>query len=145
METATVNTQPIPQVKDLPHGDLLNAMYFIWDAFSRAVGLDFFPVKQTAYWMTHSDELRGDHLDIGLRIGQWNSEDKDLLLIYLNDENLNLQDVNENTKKLVYKDIPIYFHFYEDSDNLKNLTMFTYEHESWKLPNQFETWMKEHE
>ena len=139
MENQSSQIQPVTlkvdeTPKDLGHGPLLDAMYFLWDAFSRA-NMDFFPINDTFKNMDTQHMLEGDHIDVAIRQQLWNSDDKELIFIYLRDENIDLENVDEHTLKLVYKDVPIYIHIVKDTEGNTNLVGFSYEHEMWKKPS----------
>lgn len=130
--------------RDISHHELLSCLYFIFDAFSR-VGMDFFLVKQTAKWMMNEDELRGDHLDIGVRSLEWANDNKDMLFEYFNYEHVKILSQLPNKITFEWHEIPFTVHLYEDNPCITSLKPIVYEHEGWFVPDQFERFEKEYD
>ncbi len=130
------------QVIDLPHGDLLNALFFMWEAQQRCA-MDFFLTRSTAKAAMTSHMLDGDTLDLGVRKLAWVSDNKDLLMIFLANEPIKIVEETPDILRLEYKGVKINLRIYEDNDCVRNLIPVHYEHEDFWLPNQFERFTKE--
>lgn len=130
--------------QDLGHEHLLKVLYFFFDAFSRS-GINFFVVRDTAKWMRNQDQLRGDHLDVGIRKLEWISGNQDLFNIYMQNEGLTPTKETDKLLEYVYQGVPVTIHLYPDNECITALTSIVYEHESWMVPNQYERFVKEFE
>lgn len=156
MENQTTNTQPIfiPKAQeetvkeeivqkpiDIGHNLLLAALYFVFDAFDRC-SMTFFLVKDTAKNAKTSHMLEGDHIDIGVRKLEWSNDQKDVLFLFLTQENAAITEELPDKITLKWNDVPIVIHLYDDSPCVTALVPITYEHEIWLIPNQFEEFEK---
>jgi hypothetical protein len=154
METATINTphntiptgisESVKPASDLGHTKLLSCLYFIFDAMERA-GLEFFLVKDTAKKAMTEYMLEGDHIDVGLRINEWQNDQKDILFMYFQDERVEQTKDEPKLLEFVWNDVPFRIHLYPDSMCTLALVPIVYEHETWRIPNRFDIFEKEYD
>lgn len=132
------------KIEDLGYSVLLSCLYFLFDAFERC-GLDFFLVRDTAKKAKTSYMLEGDHIDIGVRQNEWANDQKDILFPYFEQEHA--EKISELPNEIVYKwnDVKFTIHIYPDNPLLLALVPINYEHEIWKIPNNFEEFDKQYD
>src|ERR1035437_3801773 len=76
---------PIPKVIDIPHQQLLEALFFFWDGFDRAT-MNFFLVKDTAKQVIANKELSGGKLTLGIRQMEWNGGQQRIFKAFMEHE-----------------------------------------------------------
>jgi hypothetical protein len=138
--TTTTMQQPIDHITEdfaqkvqikVSSEKLLNALYWIWDAFERA-NMPFFLVNQTAKDATNDHDLTGDKVEIGVRRLEWVSGGRRILDSFI-------QPIAEDTTKAEYnhEGVPVIVHIYDDHDCIINTDSKIYRHELFKLPNPY--------
>lgn len=131
-----------PKIPNLPHHQLLATLYFLLDAFDRTQ-ITFFLVRQTAKDVKSLHELTGNKLEIGVRNNEWLNGNQEILFPYFEQERVELTSELPNELTYVWQGTPFTIHFYQDNECITALVPFSYEHEMWNLPNQFERFEKE--
>ena len=134
------DTKPVVEEKSLTHAQLLAALYWCYDSFSR-VPILFFPIFDTAKQIMKNDELSGTHLDIGVRELEWYSGGKSILDAFID----HFMIPTESTGNIVtYKvdGVPIRIHILKDDVCLTQCDTVLYEHEDFKIPNPYERFEK---
>lgn len=128
-----VVTPEVFRAHDLPSEKLLNALYWIWDAFSRA-HVPFFLVGQTAKDAMANKELTGDKVTVGTRRMEWVSGGRRILDAFA-------QPLEEDQNKATYEfeGTLVIVHVYDDHDCIMNTDSINYKYESFKVPNPYKT------
>ena len=136
-----MSTKPSePVVKTLTHEQLLAALYFILDHFSRS-NTPFFLTGDTARAVKDGKLLSGDKVTVGIR----KLEFQDRMLGIL--EAFKAADeIGDNYIKYTYNGVPIEVQVIDNSEDLfTSLNEIMYQHDFFKLPNPFETyWANRH-
>lgn len=112
--------------------ELLNALYWIWDAFDRA-NVQFFLVHQTAEDAMKNYDLTGDKVEVGIRRNEWVSGGRRLLDAFL-DTPLTESDT---TAEYVHDGVTILLHNYDDIPSIMQLNPIIYRNESFTVPNPY--------
>ncbi len=108
---------------------LLNALYWVWDAFERAA-VPFFLVGQTAQDVIANKDLSGDKVEAGIRKMDWISGAKRVLDVFITPK-----EETETHALYEFEGIPVVLHIYEDSDCIINTDSKVYRYETFKVPN----------
>lgn len=136
IEIGQISTKP--QIhKSFSHGDLLNVMYFIWDAFDKT-GIKFFPVRETARLMLAEKELEGDYLDIGVRALEFNKDARFVINSYFDNMKCIVNKQTDMLWECKYAGIPFTLHIYPENECIHELDQRQYEYEAWYFPQRFE-------
>lgn len=139
---SATSTPPAVKENSIGHHKMLSGLYFLLDAFDRAQ-VDFFLVKQTAKDAIHKDQLKGDHLHVGVRNNEWINGNQEILFPYFDQEHVELKSELPDSLTYEWQGIPFTIHFYTDNECLMALNTIAYEYESWFVPNMFERFEKE--
>lgn len=139
--TPTVTTAPTVQIveEELPPSpsELLNALYYAWDAFDRA-NVVFFLVNQTAKDVKDQFDLTGNGVEIGIRRMEWVSGGRRMLDAFLG---LPTEE-SESQAIYLYNNVPITLNIYEDSSCITSPDTILYRNEVFRLPNTLELFEK---
>jgi hypothetical protein len=119
---------------------LLDALFWIWDAFDRA-NVKMFLVLQTAEDAMKGRELSGRSVDIGIRRMEWVSGGRRILDSFLGDPETETNDIATYT----HNDTPVTLHIYDDDDCIINLDSITYKYEQFHIPNPYSRFKKLYE
>lgn len=143
LKTPFVPTFPdeMPPPEEIPHELQLRTLYFLYDAFQRAM-IDWFLIRQTAKDAMSEHQLTGDHIEIGVRKSEWITG-KEILFMFFGEEHVKTLKEETDYNIFEYQDVPFTLRFYEDSEPLMALIPIQYEHETFLVPNQFERFEKE--
>lgn len=110
---------------------LLDALYWIWDAFERS-NVPFFLVFQTAEDAIKQHDLTGDRVEIGVRRMEWVSGGKRIIDAFV-------MPLSEGKDEAIYeyRGVPVIVHVYDDSDCVVQTDMVRYRYEEFKIPNPY--------
>lgn len=120
---------------NLPHEQLLKALFFFWDGFERST-MNFFLVKDTARQVIADDILTGDRLTLGIRKLEWNGGQQRIFKAFMEHERI-LPTRVENGLLFNYFDTPVYLFIYEENPCLTALDIVFYENDTFNIPNPF--------
>ncbi len=139
-----ISIKPVEQKPaDRDPQDLLDALYWVWDAFDRS-NVPFFLVHQTYEDAIKDRSLRGDKVEIGIRKNEWNSGGRRIL------ENF-IQPVKESETEALYEfrrvnsnevPVPVILHIYPDSPCITATNPIMYKYENFSVPNPYSEFIK---
>ena len=129
-----LNTKPSePVVKTFTHEQLLAALYFILDHFSRS-NTPFFLTGDTARAVKDSRLLSGNKITVGIRKLDFQDRMMGILEAFKTAD-----EIGDKSIKYTYNDVPIEVQVIDDSSDLfTSLNQVMYQHDFFKLPNPFE-------
>jgi hypothetical protein len=122
--------------------ELLQALYFIWEAAERGQ-LDIFLIGNTARQVLKDEDLQGK-VTLGVRKNEWVSGQGSIFRNYI----IHTLGHFDNTDKLIeiiYMDIPITIKIYDENPTLQGLDTVMYRYENFNLPNPFNDFAKNYE
>lgn len=124
--------------KEFSHEQLLAALYFVLDLFSRP-NLPFFLLDSTAKSVKDNLPLEGEALHVGIR----NVDFQDSSLSILNAFK-GADEIGDNFIKYTHNEVPVIVHVVKDHDGRFTSTdpkLYFYEY--FNLPNPFDTYWNE--
>ncbi|MFH1561883.1 MAG: hypothetical protein ABIF11_00480 [Nitrospirota bacterium] len=127
------------KVSGLPHDQLLQALYFVFDFMDRAL-INFYLVGDTAASVRAKKDLFGDRIMVAVRKNEWDSGARriaDAFAPPLEDEG--------GIVRYEYKGVPIILYVLHDSTSLTSADTTIYANEYFKLPNPYDEFIKEFE
>ncbi len=130
-ENTKTTTTPTEDVKQQDPAKLLEALYYMLDAFDRA-NMRFFLVGDTARSAIANKDLTGSHIEIGVRANEWRSGAKRILDDFA-------PPVKETDGGALYEygGVPIMLITYPDSPEVMAPDMVRYRYEEFYVPNPF--------
>ena len=123
--------------------ELLQALYFIFDAASRGQ-LGLFITGENAKQVKADADLQGDKLTLGIRRNEWTSGQgrifSEFLLHYFQ------KDIKEEDGYLniVYKGVPIAIKIYKENPTIIELNPVNYRYETFSLPNPLDEFLEKY-
>jgi len=123
--------------------DLLQALYFIFDAASRGQ-LGLFITGENAKQVKADADLQGDKLTLGIRRNEWISGQgrifSEFLMHYFQ------KDIREEDGYLniVYKGVPIAIKIYKENPTIIELNPVNYRYETFSLPNPLDEFLEKY-
>ena len=118
---------------------LLQALYWIWDAFDRA-NMGMFLVYGTAESVFENKLPDGNKITVGVRLNEWNSGSTPILKAFTGEP-------LEVTEKYVrfknpFNNVPIYLYIFKDDPCIINTQEILYEREYFKVPNTYKRFIE---
>ncbi len=116
----------------LTHEQLLKALYFILDLFSRP-NIPFFLLGETAYCVKNKKLLTGDKITVGIRKLDFQKPNMSIMeAFYLADT------VNKKFIEYTFEGVPIEVKIIDSPDPMfTSLDSVVYQYEYFKVPNPF--------
>lgn len=130
------------QAKDLPHAQLIQALYWVFDFMDRAL-INFYLVGHTAECVKNKKELSGDKIQVAVRKNEWESGARriaDAFATPITEK----QYENGSQVEYEYNGVPIILYVLADSETLRSADTFIYEREYFKMPNPYEQFRREY-
>lgn len=123
--------------------ELLDALYWIWDAFERS-SIPFFLIYQTYEDAKANHDLTGDKVEIGVRRNEWISGGRRIIDGFILPVTETDDEVIYHYKKVNSSNQPILVivHVYDDSPCIKSLDMIHYRYEEFYVPNTYKTFLE---
>lgn len=126
-------SEPTPHVYS--HDQLLSALYFILDHFSRS-NTPFFLTGDTARSVKDGKALFGEKITVGIRELDFQDRMMGILEAFKKAD-----EIGEKLIKYTHNGVPIEVQVVNDSSNMfTSLNEIMYSHDFFKLPNPFETY-----
>lgn len=122
-----------------PHDKLMQALYWIWDAFDRSA-MGMFLVYGTAQSCMKNTDMIGDRITVGVRKNEWFSGSKPILMAFTG-EPIEL-GVNYVVFKNPFNTVPVYVYIYSEDESIVSTGQILYENEYFKVPNTYERFVK---
>lgn len=136
-EPIIVQTPTTPVVLDVSHEELLKALYWIWDAFDRAM-MHMFVVGNTYHAIKEDRYLFGDRIDVGVRRLEWDSGARRIFEAFT----MPPDEETSSFSLYIYNKIPVYVHIYDDDSSITTLNMKMYLGENFNFPTPYERFEK---
>ncbi len=131
-------------LRSFPSDQLLQALYFMWDAAERGQ-LQMFLIGDTAKQVKANEDLEGDEITVGVRRNEWDSGQGRIAQTFMEHE-LGVKAVEVDGKVTYeYKGIPIIIKLYEENPTLQSFDIVYYGYETFNLPNPYKTFVEEYE
>ena len=134
---AKMDSKTYAIVEDKPtflHDQLMQALYWIWDAFDRA-SMGMFLVYNTATDAIQNKELRGDRVSVGVRDLEWISGSTPILKAFTE------EPIETTDKYVVFKnpfnEVHIYVYIFKSYPCIESTKELLYENEYFKIPNTY--------
>ena len=142
-KTLPVPHPPIGTQEAIDSQELLDALYWMWDALERS-SMGFFLIHQTYEDAKKGNPLTGDKVELGVRKNEWVSGGKRILDAFIKPTSETLTEAVYLYKKVNSKNVPvkIIIHIYEDSPCITSLDMIHYMYERWSVPNPYSEFIK---
>jgi hypothetical protein len=135
--------QEVPQIS-LPANELLQALYFIWDAAERGQ-LQMFLIGDTAKQVIANEDLKGDKITVGVRRNEWNSGQGRIAQTFMEHE-LGTKAVELDSQvSYKFRGVPIIIKLYEENPCLTSFDVVYYGYETFNLPNPYKTFVEKYE
>jgi hypothetical protein len=132
------NTKIQPITTKYSPQQLLDALYYIWDAFERS-NMPFFLVWDTARQAILNADLRGDKVEVGVRAVEWRSGAKRIFDAFVN------EPIEEESDTVTYEfhGVPVIVHIFEkDHECIVQTDMVRYRYEEFKVPNPYQKFIE---
>jgi hypothetical protein len=132
--TKSKSSEPSPAYS---HDQLMKALYWIWDAFDRAL-INGFCVYETAESILGQKDMKGDAIRMGVRKLDWISGSKPIFDAFVG------SPVVEEEKYCVYhyENIPVVVHIFEEDECIRSVNTVMYKREYFKLPNPYSRFLE---
>jgi len=139
----TLTLKDIEQANDeiikFEHDQLLQALYWIFDAMERAL-INFYLVGTTAESVRQKKDLFGGKIMIAVRKNEWESGARNIIDAFAPP----IVD-NGTTVEYEYNGVPVILYVLEDSETLSSFDTTIYAQEYFKLPNPYDEFVKKFE
>lgn len=134
------NTQESsPQVITFPHDQLIQALYWTWDAFDRAL-MGMFLVYGTAETVLQNKLMEGDRITVGVRKNEWFSGSTPILKSFTG------EPVSEGVNFVIFKnpfnEVPVYVYLFSEDSSVQAPAEVFYQAEYFKIPNSYTRFIK---
>ena len=124
------------------HDQLLNALFWVWDGFDRAL-INCFFVYETAECILQNKDLEGNGVHVGVRKLEWGNKDSRAgsrpIFEAFAGEAISKQDTLWTYE---YLSIPVYIHIFEEDFCIRETNQILYRNEYLKLPNPYKRFME---
>lgn len=124
---------------DFPFDKLMQALYWVWDAFERS-SVGMFLVYGTAEVVLQNKLMEGDRITVGVRGNEWRSGSIPILKAFTG------EPVETTEKYVVFKnplnDVPVYVYIFHEDPCILNTQDVLYEREYFKLPNTYKQFIE---
>lgn len=128
-----------------PHLELLDALYFIWEAAERGQ-LGMFLMGDTARQVIEQGDLSGDKITVGVRRNEWDSGQGRIAQTYLEHELGNKPKEDEGLITIKARNaVPIHIKLYEENPTISSFNIVYYRYETFNLPNPWSKFIEEYE
>lgn len=118
------------------HPQLLSALYYMWDAFDRAL-MPMFLCYDTAKSVINKGQLSGESIHVGVRENDWRSGSRAIV-----DAFAPIYEERLGYNLYYFKDIPIYLHILPEAHCIKSTNIVLYQQEYFRLPNPYNEFEK---
>lgn len=111
---------------------LLDALYYMWDAFDRAL-MPYFLIHKTAEDAMKNRDLTGNKVTLGVRKMEWLGGSRRILEAFTG------TPLTESDELVTFehKGVPIELHLYDDHNCIIQTDMIRYRYEEFKVPNPY--------
>lgn len=119
--------------------ELMQALYWIWDAFDRS-GMGMFLVYETASHVMNNEHMEGNSITVGVRKNEWISGSTPILKSFTEDP------LEETTTKIVFKNpfnkVPVIVYVYDEDVSITSPQQIFYANEYFMIPNTYSRFEK---
>lgn len=119
--------------------ELMEALYWIWDAFDRC-SMGMFLVYHTAIHAMNNEFMDGNRITVGIRKNEWISGSTPILLAFTG------EPVETWGTYVVFKNpfnaVPVYVYIYADDPCITETAQILYANEYFKVPNTYRRFEK---
>lgn len=117
-----------------PTDKLLQALYWIWDAFERS-SIGMFLVYKTAEDVIDNKDLEGDKITVGVRDLEWISGSTPILRSFVGEpkEKTDKYEVFKNP----FNEVPVYVYIFKDHPCIQSTRQIFYKAEYFMVPNTY--------
>lgn len=121
-----------PDEPSLPHDKLLTVLYWIWDAFDRAL-MNMFLIGPTHDQVKAQKDLSGRHIYCGIRKLEWRSGGRRIFDVFAGAPD------EETNEKAVYKnsDVTVEVYFFDDDICISTTDQVLYRNENFRMPSPY--------
>lgn len=130
----------IPVTTNFGGQQLLDALYYIWDAFERS-NMPFFLVWDSARRALLNVDLQGEYVCVGVRSNEWRGGAQRIFAAFAGEPE------EEDGNLLIYRHngVPIHIHLFEkDHECIVQTDMVRYRYEEFKVPNPYQKFIEEY-
>lgn len=135
--STTILSEPKAEapVKTFSHEELLKALYFIHDLFSRP-NLPFFLLEDTAESVVENRPLKGECITVGIRDVDFQERPLSIMEAFFVADR-----IGKDYIRYTYENVPIMVRVMKDEQGIFTNTDYKiYNHESFRVPNPFGTY-----
>jgi len=119
------------------HQKMLQALYWIWDGFDRAL-MKMFVVGKTYDSVKNNKDLEGDKIEVGVRKLEWDSGSKNILDAFVGQPTSS----SEDSVTYDYNGIPVIVHIYPEDTSITSLDTKMYFGENFCMPTPYSRFEK---
>lgn len=119
-------------ISDYSHDQLLQALYWIFDAFERPA-MPFFVIGDTAKSVLEHKELTGDKITVGVRDMIWLSGAKSIFDTYIQPKEVD----GDKYTYIADNGVPVEVHVFKDDVCISSPDSKMYYNEVFQLPNPY--------
>ena len=128
---ASETPKPVEKVT-IPHDKLMLALFWLWDAFDRAL-IHFFLVGKTAEDAIAQKKQENDKVEIGVRRMEWKSGSTPILKAFMGEPLVE----TENHAEYFHNTVPVYIYFFDDDPTVTSIDSFMYMNDNFSVPNPY--------
>ena len=115
------------------HDELIKSLYWIWDAFDRAM-MGMFLVYGTAESVINHMLLDGEGVHVGVRNAEYYSGSKPILIAFTGEPE---KKEGFDIFKCPLSEAPVFVHYFDEAECIKSTDSVQYQNEYFKLPNPY--------
>lgn len=130
-------TQLYIEHQSFSHSTLIQSLYWIWDAFDRAL-IKMFVVGPTHESIKNNNDLSGDTIHVGVRRLEWESGSRSVFNAFAGAP----EEENKELAKYNHNGIIVLVHVYEDDPSINTLDSKMYFGENFNLPTPYSRFQK---
>lgn len=130
-EPKKIEVEPITE-QEIAHDRLLTVLYWIWDAFDRAL-MNMFLIGPTAEQVKEQSNLHGNKIYCGIRKLEWRSGGRRIFDAFAG------EPLKETETKAVYHNsgVDVEVYFFDDDICINTTDQVLYRNENFRLPSPY--------
>lgn len=125
--------------KEFTNDELMQALYWLWDGFDRAL-INFFLIYKTANAVIQRQLLHGDAIFVGVRDVDYKSGSWPIFKDFAGEP----IEKSDNHETYLYNNVPVYIFIFPDDACTRNLNPVLYQMENFNLPNPYEEFQEKY-
>lgn len=126
-------------VYSYPPDKLMQALFWIWDAFERT-NMGMFLVYETAECVLQNKDMTGDKITVGVRDLEWISGSTTILKAFTGNPveiSINTEENRFEVFKSPFNEVPVYVYIFKAHPCITNTNQVFYRNEYFMLPNTY--------